>query len=179
MCGWRALVDAHRKNRLVNEVSASLSVGESEMAEAVARLQEEVKSSARLLKQAEIRLLDFEVEQLLSQAEMLGDVRLVKSVLSNRNPMWAKHLATRLMECPKCVALMGFVQDNSVQLTFARSEDVPADMRPLLKEACRIVGGGGGGQPNIAQGGGSRVDQIVSALDASVQSLKALLLSQQ
>jgi len=103
----------------------------------------------------------------------------VKSVLSDRHPLWAKHLAARLMEHPGCVALMGFVQNNSVQLTFSRSEDVPVDMRSLLKDACRVVGGGGGGQPNMAQGGGSRVDQIDSALQLTIQSLKTLLLSQQ
>jgi len=177
VCGRRALTEAHRKNRLVNEMAASMSVGESELAAAVVRLQEEMKSCARQLKQTENRLLDFEVEQLLSQAERLGDVRLVKNVLGG-NPAWAKYLATRLAEQPKCVALIGFVREDSVQLTFSRSEDVPVDMRPLLKEACRVVGGGGGGQPNMAQGGGSRPDQLKLALDATVQALKTSLLSQ-
>ncbi len=178
VCGQRALADAHRKNRLVNELAASLSVGEVEVAAAVARLQEEVKSTARQLKQAENRLLDFEVEQLLRQAETIGEIRLVRATLSHDNPMWAKYLAVRLAERPKCVALIGFVQDNSVQLTFSRSGDMPVDMRPLVKEACRIVGGGGGGQPNMAQGGGSRPDQLELALDGAVQSLRTLLLSQ-
>jgi len=62
VCGWRALTDAHRKNRLVNEVSTGLSVGENDLPEAISRLQEEVKSSARQLKQTENRLLDFGVK---------------------------------------------------------------------------------------------------------------------
>lgn len=178
VCGRRALADAHRKNHLVNELAASLSVGEVEVTAAVARLQEEAKSVARQLKQAENRLLDFEVEQLLRQAETIGDIRVVRITLSRDNPTWAKYLAVRLAERPKCVALIGFVQDDSVQLTFSRSGDTPVDMRPLLKEACRIVGGGGGGQPNMAQGGGSRPDQLEHALEGAVQSLKKLLLSQ-
>lgn len=178
VCGRRALTDAHRKNHLVNELAASLSVGEGEVAAAVARLQEESKSTMRQLKQTENRLLDFEVEGLLHQAQTIGDIRLVRVTLSHDNPMWAKYLAVRLAERPKCVALIGFVQNNSVQLTFSRSADTPVDMRPLLKDACRMVGGGGGGQPNMAQGGGSRPDQLELALEATVQSLKALLLSQ-
>jgi alanyl-tRNA synthetase len=60
-------------------------------------------------------------------------------------------------------------------MTFVRSADVTVDMRPLLKDACRMVGGGGGGQPNMAQGGGAQVDQAASALETAVQSLRGLL----
>lgn len=175
VCGGRALVDCRRKNRLVNEVSSQLSVGEGELADAVARAQEEIKSCHRRLKQADDRLLGYEAEELLAQAETIGNVRVIKAILADESPASAKHLAIRLMDRPSCAVLLARVQDNSVQLTFARSDNVPADMRPLLKDACRIVGGGGGGQPNMAQGGGSRVEQVDSALDSAVQSLKALL----
>ena len=62
-----------------------------------------------------------------------------------------------------------------MQLTFGRSNDVQVDVRPLLSDACRMVGGGGGGQPNMAQGGGPRVDQAEAALQSAFESLRALL----
>ena len=175
VCGGRAVADCRRKNRLVNEVSSQLSVGEGELADAVARSQEEIKSCHRQLRQAEDRLLGYEAEELLAQAEMVGNVRVVKTVVTDRSPASAKHLVIRLMDQPNCAVLLARVQDNRVQLTFGRSDDVLVDMRPLLKDACRIVGGGGGGQPNMVQGGGSRVDQVGPALDSAVQSLQALL----
>jgi len=175
VCGGRALADCRRKNRLVNEVSSQLSVGEGELADAVARSQGEIKSCHRQLRQAEDHLLGYEAAELLAQAQTVRNVRVVKAVLTDESPTSAKHLAIRLMGQPNCAVLLARVRDSSVQLTFVRSDDVPVDMRSLLKDACRIVGGGGGGQPNMAQGGGSRVDQVDLALDSAVQSLQALL----
>ena len=175
VCGGRALADCRRKNRLVNEVSSQLTVGEGELVDAVTRSQEEIKSCHRLLRQTEDRLLGYEAGELLAEAQMVRNVRVVKAVLTDKSPTSAKLLAIRLMDQPNCAALLARVHDNSVQLTFVRSDDVPVDMRSLLKDACHIVGGGGGGQPNMAQGGGSRADQVDLALDSALQSLQTLL----
>jgi alanyl-tRNA synthetase len=175
VCGRRALADYRSKNRLVSEVSNQLSVGEWELPNAVSRAQDEIKSCHRQLKRAEDRLLEYEAGELLSQAKPVADVRLVRAILDDRDAASAKHLAIRLMSDPRCVALLALVQGSSVQLTFARSDDLTVDMRPLLQDACRIVGGGGGGQPNMAQGGGARVDQIDSALDSAVKALSEML----
>jgi alanyl-tRNA synthetase len=173
VCGGRALADYRRKNRALGEAAGQLSVGEMELPEAVSRLSEEVKAVHRQLKLAEDRLLEYEVTHWLARAEAIGDTRLVKAIIVERNAASVKYLAVRLMAEPRCVALLGLVQGNSAQLTFARSNELTIDMRPLLKEACRMIGGGGGGQPNMAQGGGSRTDQVLLALDAAARTVRA------
>jgi alanyl-tRNA synthetase len=45
-------------------------------------------------------------------------------------------------------------------------------MRPLLQEACGLVGGGGGGGPELAQGGGPRSDHIDQALQHATDLLR-------
>jgi alanyl-tRNA synthetase len=40
------------------------------------------------------------------------------------------------------------------RLVFARSSDSADDMNALMKKACAILDGKGGGKPDIAQGGG-------------------------
>ena len=175
VCGGRALRDARRKNQLVNAVSAGLSVGDFELAEAVSRLQDELKECQQTLRRANERFLEFEAERLRASAEVAGGVRIVRTVLDDGGPLLAKHLAVRLMGYPATAVVLAYVDGNSVQLIVARSDDVPVDVRPILKEACRLIGGGGGGQPNMAQGGGSRTDQVEAALDQAVLSLKMAL----
>ena len=175
VCGGRAMRDARSKNRLVNDVSTALSVGDFELADAVRRLQSELKTSQQELRRANEGLLDFETGELLGGADEYAGVRMVRTVLSGGSPTMAKHLAVRLMEHPGTVAAVAHTDGSSVQLTLSRSDDVPIDVRPVLKDACRLIGGGGGGQPNMAQGGGSRVDQIERALDRAIQSLKVAL----
>ena len=45
----------------------------------------------------------------------------------------------------------------------------------LIKEIATLVGGGGGGRPNMAQAGGKNPDGIDSALEKAVEVVKAQL----
>jgi alanyl-tRNA synthetase len=84
-----------------------------------------------------------------------------------------KHLAQRLVAHPQTVALLateGKVGENSY-FTFARSDDLDAHMGTLVRHACEMVGGRGGGRPNFAQGGGPQGDRVAQALNGAFQSL--------
>jgi alanyl-tRNA synthetase len=69
------------------------------------------------------------------------------------------------------VALLG-VKGNKAQLIFARSANLSYDVRPLLQEACSLVGGGGGGGPELAQGGGPALKRLDEALQHATELLR-------
>ncbi len=178
LCGVRALVDYRRKNRLVSDLANEFSVGDEELAQAVLRLREQAKINRRELNAARERLLDYEAARLAAEAEEHDGFRIVKMVFeagtSGAALPWdaeaVKRLALRLMEYPACVALLGLRADKA-QLTFARSADLAYDMNALLKDACRLIGGGGGGRANLAQGGGPAIERLEEALEAAYQTL--------
>ncbi len=178
VCGGRALANAQRTQRWVSELAGQFSVGEGELTEAVGRVVNEAKTLRRDLKTAEDRLLHHQAVDLIRDAEMIGETRLVKVMFAKRDPAWIKHLALQLMELSHCVVLLGLIQDGRAQLTFARSADLAVDVRPLLRDACQHVGGGGGGQANIAQGGGPKAENVEFALNAAGQAVRTLLAQQ-
>ena len=170
LCGGRALADYRGKNQTVNELANQFSVGRWELAEAVERLAEEAKSNKRELNAAKNRLLDYEAAELLAEAEQHGDIRVVRKALTGREGEEVRRLALRLMESAGCVALLGLA-GKKAQLFFACSADLPYDMNDLLKKACRVVGGGGGGQRDFAQGGGLDGSKVSEALDVARERL--------
>jgi alanyl-tRNA synthetase len=174
LCGGRALADYRGKNKTVNELANRFSVGSWELAEAVGRLAEEVKSSKKELNAAKNRLLDYEAAELLAEAERHGDVRVVKKALVDREGEEVKRLALRLMESKGNVALVG-LGGAKAQLFFACSADLPYDMNDLLKRACQIIGGGGGGRRHFAQGGGPGGSKVSEALDVAHERLLELI----
>ena len=42
----------------------------------------------------------------------------------------------------------------------------------IVKEAAPIIGGGGGGRPNFAQGGGTKPDKLKEAVAAAEEAVK-------
>lgn len=170
LCGGRALADYRGKNRTVNELANQFSVGTWELGEAVGRLADEARSSKRELNAAKNRMLDYEATELLAEAEPHGDVRIVRKVFADREGEEVRRLALRLMESAGCVALLGLA-GKKAQLFFACSADLPYDMNGLLRGACQVVGGGGGGQRDFVQGGGPDGSKVGEALEVAYERL--------
>jgi alanyl-tRNA synthetase len=108
-------------------------------------------------------MLDYEAQALAGNGQPMGPIELVSVAFEERDVQEVRRLAARITERPGRVALLG-VKGSKAQLVFARSADVTYDMRPLLRDACRLVGGGGGGSPDLAQGGGPQGDRVEDAL---------------
>jgi alanyl-tRNA synthetase len=119
-------------------------------------------------------LLDYEAAELLAKAEQHGDVRVARKVFTDREGEEVRRLALRLMESAGTVALVG-VAGAKAQLFFACSADLSYDMNDLLKRACRVVGGGGGGQRDFAQGGGPNGSKVSEALEVAHERLLGLI----
>ena len=113
-------------------------------------------------------------EQLLSQAaryieaaEPLADgVKLVAAFV-DADAALLRDFASRLIETPGVVALVGSENAGQANYVFGRAADVALDMGALLRDAARPLGGKGGGRPDFAQGGGCR-----GILEAACQLLR-------
>ncbi len=97
--------------------------------------------------------------------------RVVVSVFEDRDADSLKHLALALIAHQNVVALLGSRDGDTARLVFARSSDAPGDMNMLIREACSIIGGRGGGKPDMAQGGGKSVEKLGEAIDRAAKSL--------
>jgi alanyl-tRNA synthetase len=99
---------------------------------------------------------EVEAEKLLAEAS--GGV--VSQVFEGRDAESLKKLAQSLMAKPGTIALLASRDKDTARLVFARSTDVPGDMNELMREACTMLDGRGGGKPDLAQGGGKRVEAV-------------------
>jgi alanyl-tRNA synthetase len=170
LCGQRALDHYRQLNTLARDLALRLSVGVEELRETIERLQAEARTASKERDRLRQLLLDHEAGALLAGAQAIGRVSLVCQAFEMREVDEVRRLATRIISEPGRVALLG-VRGAKAQLVFARSGDLNYDMRPLLQAACRLVGGGGGGAPDLAQGGGSHPDRIDDALAHAAEVL--------
>jgi alanyl-tRNA synthetase len=174
--GGRALADYRRANRSARAAASLFSVARDEAAPAVARLQEEHKQLLRRLRAAEETAARAEARELYEEAAREagtsstgagGAHAVVARLFEGRDAESLRRLAAALAAHPRTIALLGSVEGGAARLVFARSADAPGDMNALMREAGRTLEGRGGGRPDLAQGGGQRVDLLAEALDAA------------
>jgi alanyl-tRNA synthetase len=185
LCGGRALADYQAKNAMVMDLAQEFTVGHWELADAVHRLSGDLKETRRELRRTRDALLDAEASALWHQVAPLDlaagpakvNCRIVQAQFDGRSLDDLKHLAQRLITHPMTVALLATRGQGGEKsyFTFARSDDLNANMGSLVRQACEMIGGRGGGRPNFAQGGGPQGDRLGPALDGAAETLVALL----
>lgn len=83
-----------------------------------------------------------------------------------------KQLALSLISHSATIALLGSRDKEAARLVFARSADAPGDMNALIRDACAMLEGRGGGKPDLAQGGGKSVSKLGEAIEEATRVLR-------
>lgn len=156
VAGTRALADYRKVNRSAREVAALFSAARDDIAHLAAQTLEENKELQRRIRVLEEMAAEAEAEKLLDSAT----AGIVTRVFEGRDAESLKRLAQALIANPRTIALLGSRDKETARLVFARSSDASGDMNLLMREACTMLDGRGGGKPDLAQGGGKRVDQL-------------------
>jgi alanyl-tRNA synthetase len=128
--------------------------------------------------------LKHQVEQYMHEKEAAVKDKLIQSVqhcngvnlirmCAPMTPDMVKNLAFQLRaEVDNVLFVAGTVDNNRPLLTVSMSDSLVAKgMKAglLVKEAARLIQGGGGGQPHFAQAGGKNADGLSAAVDKIIE----------
>ena len=109
-------------------------------------------------------------EMLLSRIKEVNGISVITAVLPIE-PAAAKDLVFKLREAvpQKLVAVIGSTAHNKPLLTVMFSDDMVKEHQlnagQIIREAAKLIQGGGGGQPHYAQAGGRNIDGMNAAVD--------------
>ena len=113
-------------------------------------------------------------DRLLQQAREVGGVKVVTCVLP-MTPEAAKDLAFKLRAAQpeNMLCVIGSKHDNKPLLTVMATDDLVSDRGfnagKVIREAAKLIQGGGGGQPHFATAGGKNVDGLSATVDKVVE----------
>jgi alanyl-tRNA synthetase len=170
--GVRALADYRRANKTARTVAGLFSAARDDSAKLAAHMLEENKELHRRVRVLEEIAARVEADELSENVQPTSDgTRIIAQVFEDRDPEALKHLAVALIAHPKTIALLGSSDNETARLVFARSEDAHGDMNGLMREACAMLDGRGGGKPDMAQGGGKNVERVGEAVELARKNL--------
>ncbi|WP_337775871.1 alanine--tRNA ligase [Prevotella pectinovora] len=113
-------------------------------------------------------------DRLLQQAREVNGVKVITTVLP-MTPEAAKDLAFKLRAAQpeNMLCVIGSKHDNKPLLTVMATDDLVSDRGfnagKVIREAAKLIQGGGGGQPHFATAGGKNVDGLSAAVDKVVE----------
>jgi alanyl-tRNA synthetase len=118
-------------------------------------------------------------EELLAGAIDVGGTRVVVAEAKGSDAGAMRQCIDQLRRKASPIAvLLGAVEADKVTLVAGISRELEArglSAGTWIRDAATIVGGKGGGRPDLAQAGGKLVDQLPAALAAARKSIETLL----
>src|SRR5205085_6342143 len=155
------LADYRRANRSARENAALFSTARDDAPQLAAQLIEENKELHRQVRALEEVATGVQAEKLLASARRREDgTKIVTQVFDARDVESLKKLAHALIANAQTIVLLGAREGDTARLVFARSADARGDMNALMRDACALLDGRGGGKPDLAQGGGKNVAKL-------------------
>ena len=135
---------------------------------------EEHESMKKEIEGFQAQAVERAAKTLVEKARLVNGVKVVTSVLP-MNPAAAKDLAFKIRAAVEgsLLCVLGTHDNNKPQLSIMMSEDMVSDhglnAGQMVREAAKLIQGGGGGQPHFAQAGGKNVDGLSAAVDKVIE----------
>lgn len=145
-----------------------------------ATIEKSISENASLKKQVEgfrQQTVDRTAKTLAEHAQDVNGVKVVKAVLPV-DPASAKDVVFKVREqIPEnLVCVLGSHHDNRPLLSVMFSDDMVKthglNAGKIIREAAKLIQGGGGGQPHYAQAGGKNADGLSAAVDKIIELIE-------
>ena len=152
-CGGRMLAAFAAMRRITQTAAKALTVGASEVPDAISRMQAQIKDQQRSIRDLQEQVTTRFAAELREAATVAANgTRLVVRAQPGWDAGAIKFLASAIVSSPGFVVVL--TGDGSpVPVVAARSTDVGFDAGAWMKDATSELGGRGGGRPEFAQGG--------------------------
>jgi alanyl-tRNA synthetase len=109
---------------------------------------------------------------LLAEVREVNGVKLLAVQVNVANPKGLRELSDTLKDrIGSGIIVLGAATDGKANLLVAISDDLTGRFKAgdIIRQLAPIVGGSGGGKPDLAQAGGNQPDNIKTALDKAAE----------
>lgn len=177
--GWGAVHWMWRQEDLQRALEQALDASPEDLESRVEELQQDLRSRQRRVQQLESRLEEVQVRELQDQARLISDVAVLSAQVEAPGADGLRHMADSIRgRFEEAAVLLAAVSDGRAVLIGAATDGAVAKgahMGKVVRDLGRELGGGGGGRPDMAQGGGDRIDRLEGVLQLGAEMLETML----
>jgi len=182
MTGAALTAHLEQASDVVDQLTAMLQISADKLPERVTQILDDNKKLTKDLKNASKAAgadSMSEARDLLDACEKIGDASIVVGRLASTSVERAREAVDMLKKkAGSAAVVLGFDAEGKVVLLAGMTDDLVKQglkAGDVIKEIAPIVGGGGGGRPQMAQAGGKDPAKIDDALAKAKEIIKATL----
>ncbi|MBN1106692.1 MAG: alanine--tRNA ligase [Deltaproteobacteria bacterium] len=167
--GRAALEHVQRMDEELRRAAALLKTGPEQLTERLERLLRDQKQRERELDSLKAKVLSARSGDLLAGVKQVNGISVLVQEVQAGSPKELRDFADRIKEkLTSGIIVLGARADGKAMLLCVVSKDLMARHKAgdLMRRLSEIVGGKGGGRPDMAQGGGPDPEKLKTALEA-------------
>ena len=166
--GKEAVAAVQRLAGVVDELTARFRCKPEDLAPRIDALQDEVKKLQQQLKKGAAVDLAAAADKLFADAKPHNGAMIIVGEMPAGPDEQIRAQIDRLKQkAGSAIVLIGWIHDDKVGLLAAATDDMVkkgVHAGKIIGEVAKVVGGGGGGRPNMAQAGGKDPSKLGEAL---------------
>ena len=179
LVGFEAFKALSAESLIVQQITETLKVPKEDLAAKISQTLDQLKAAEKKLAAITLETLRSRIPEITKSAKKLSKFdflhyAITEPVAVDQVRDMATSLAQALEAKASVVAVTAVIDDKVVLIVAcsAKARELGASSGTLVKLASDVLGGGGGGRDNLAQGGGPLVAKLKDAISAIEQSLK-------
>lgn len=174
--GEAAVRAVQNTEALLNTAAESLGVSKTELPETAVRFFREWKELNKENSRLKENIAESKIGQMIREGETVAGMKIVTDI----GPYDTDDLKKMAIECLKNNDVIGIFigrSENVKIITSVGSEAIKKGVKAgdIVREMSNVVGGGGGGKPDMAQGGGTDVSMTDKAMKIGIEKVKQIL----
>ena len=166
--GMAAYRYAREKLNHLNDIASFLHTSPTDALSKAEQLEADLKQFRHDLEQLRIESANQAFKQKLDEVQEIDGVSVLRAVIANADVDALRSLADQFRQKhPSGVVVLGTVINDKPMLIAAVTPDLidrGIKAGDLIKQVAQVVGGGGGGRPDMAQAGGKDASKLDEAL---------------
>jgi alanyl-tRNA synthetase len=168
---------------LIDRSLEVLKTQRDQLPNAIERLQEELKRTRREMDDLKLKIATGAIGGASSNgddAREIAGVKVVGKIVEGLDANGMRQLSDTLLARLKSgVVVLGRREEGKAGIIVRVSDDLKDKVRAgnVIKEIVPVIGGKGGGRPDMAEGGGPEAEKLPEALDASYKVIETFLTS--
>ncbi|ABA89647.2 alanyl-tRNA synthetase [Syntrophotalea carbinolica DSM 2380] len=176
--GAKALQVVRDQERTLDDLASLIKTDRPQLEARLRKLLERQKELEREIESLQGKLNADQAGDLLQQATEIDGISVVCGRVDNLDGKALRELADQVRDrLSSGVLILGSAHEGKAGLLVAVTKDLTKRLQAgaLVKQLAAMVGGGGGGRPDLAQAGGSKPEQLDEALASVPQRISEAL----